>query len=297
MIQNINEVKMPNEHHFKKAGVIGAGQMGAGIAQVLATSKVEVILTDISEKQLEVAKSGIEKSLSKLQEKNIISDELKKLALKNLTYSQDIKSLSQCDIIIEAIKEDENLKSKIFRDLDSFVNKDCVFASNTSSIPITRLAAQTSRPDKLIGMHFMNPVPIMKLVEIIEGMATGKETSERVRNLALAMGKEISLSQDYPGFVVNRILMPMINEAFFTLMEGVASAEDIDKGMKLGTNQPMGPLTLADFIGLDTCYSILKVLHEGLGDSKYRPCPLLGKYVEAGFLGRKTKKGVYVYER
>lgn len=280
---------------FQSAGIIGGGQMGAGIAQVCATFGLKTILVDINQKQLDVAKAGIAGSLDKLASKNVITADQKSAAVANLTYTADLNALKDCDIVIEAIVENERIKVELLQSLDKITKPSCILASNTSSIPITRLAAATSRPDKFIGMHFMNPVPLMKLVEVIPGIATSEETTKRILDLSTGLGKETSRSADYPGFVVNRILMPMINEAFNALMEGVASAEDIDKGMKLGTNQPMGPLTLADFIGLDTCYAILKVLHEGMGDPKYAPSPLLAKHVEAGWYGRKTKRGVYKY--
>ncbi len=280
---------------FQTAGIIGGGQMGSGIAQVCATNGLKTILVDINPKQIETAKIGITGSLEKLASKGVITPEQKATALANMSYSSDLSALNGCDIVVEAIIENEKIKVELFQALDKITKASCIFASNTSSIPITRLAAATSRPDKFIGMHFMNPAPIMKLVEVIPGMATSEDTTKRTLELAVGLGKETSKSADFPGFVVNRILMPMINEAFAALMEGVASAEDIDKGMKLGTNQPMGPLTLADFIGLDTCYAIMKVLHDGLGDPKYSPSPLLAKYVEAGWYGRKTKRGVYKY--
>ena len=280
---------------FELIGVVGGGQMGSGIAQVCATAGLKVHLVDINPRQVDLAKTSIQTSLDKLLSKAAITSEQRDAAVKGITFGSDLTQFSHCDLVIEAILENERIKCELFSSLDKIVKPACILSSNTSSIPITRLAAATSRPDKFIGMHFMNPVPLMKLVEVIPGFATAEETTTRILELAAGLGKETSRSQDYPGFVVNRILMPMINEAFNALMEGVASAEDIDKGMKLGTNQPMGPLTLADFIGLDTCYAIMKVLHEGLGDPRYRPSPLLAKYVEAGWFGRKSKRGVYKY--
>ena len=280
---------------FHKVGVIGSGQMGSGIAQVCAMKGLQVILVDIHQSQVEKARKTIEQSLLKLEAKQILAEKSSQI-LPRLSFQTDIWSLGDCDLTIEAVSENEALKTKIFRQLDEVTPAHAILASNTSSIPITRIASCTGRPDKVIGMHFMNPVPLMKLVEIIPAMTTAPDVTERIVQLALALDKEVSRSQDYPGFVVNRILMPMINEAFTALMEGVASAEDIDKGMKLGTNQPMGPLTLADFIGLDTCLAIIQVLHQGLGDPRYRPSPLLVKYVEAGYLGRKSGRGVYTYQ-
>lgn len=280
---------------FQSVGIIGGGQMGNGIAQVCAMAGLKAHLVDINPKQVELAKSSIQTSLEKLASKSVITADQKALAVENLSFGTDFSALKDNDLVIEAIVENERIKAELFTTLDAIVKPDAIFASNTSSIPITRLGSVTKRPERFIGMHFMNPVPLMKLVEVIPGFATSEETTKRILGLAAALGKETSRSQDYPGFVVNRILMPMINEAFNTLLEGVATAEDIDKGMKLGTNQPMGPLALADFIGLDTCYAIMKVLHDGLGDPRYRPSPLLAKYVEAGWFGKKTKRGVYKY--
>lgn len=278
-----------------KIGIIGAGQMGHGIAQVAALSGYTVILSDISEEALKKGVAGIEKSLGKFVAKERVTPEDRDAALRRISTTTRLQEAAQADLIIEAATENEALKFKIFGELDQHAPAHAILATNTSSISITRIGAQTQRPDKVIGMHFMNPVPLMKLVEVIRGLATDDATYAAVNRAAEKMGKTTVLAQDYPGFIANRILMPMINEAVYVLMEGVGSVEDIDTTMKLGTNQPMGPLTLADFIGLDTCLAIMNVLHEGLGDAKYRPCPLLVKYVDAGWLGRKSGRGFYQY--
>jgi 3-hydroxybutyryl-CoA dehydrogenase len=281
---------------IKQVGVLGAGQMGGGIAHVFAQAGYEVVLFDIAPAQLEKSLKGIEKNLGRQAEKGAVEATAIPGILGRIRATQQMEDLSGCDIAIEAVTEREELKLDIFRKLDGIVKKGAILASNTSSIPITRIAAVTGRPEKVIGMHFMNPVPVMKLVEVIRGIATSDETFRTTADLVENLGKEMAVSADYPGFIVNRILIPMINEAAFALFEGVASAEDIDKGMKLGTNQPMGPLTLADFIGLDTCLAIMEVLYSGFKDPKYRPCPLLAKMVEAGRLGRKTGHGFYKYD-
>lgn len=280
---------------LKKIGVLGAGQMGSGIAHVLAVKGIEVALFDISEEQLGKAVASIEKNLERQAKKGDIESAAIPAIMKRIRPTKVMEDLADCDMAIEAVTEKEALKLDIFRKLDGIVKKGAILASNTSSIPITRIAAVTGRQDKVIGMHFMNPVPVMKLVEVIRGLATSDETFNATAGLVAKLEKEMAVSADYPGFIVNRILIPMINEAAFALFEGIATAEDIDKGMKLGSNQPMGPLTLADFIGLDTCLAIMNVLYEGFKDSKYRPCPLLVKMVEAGFLGKKTGRGFYTY--
>jgi len=275
--------------------VIGAGQMGAGIAQVGLTSGHQVTLVDVSADVVAKAKAGIEKGLGKMVEKGKLSDADRTSALGRLASASSVLDVKNVDLGIEAVSENEELKKKIFRDLDSVVRPGGVLATNTSSIPITRIASATKRPDAVIGMHFMNPVPIMQLVELIRGAATSDATYAATKAVAEKMGKTTVVSKDFPGFIVNRILIPMLNEACFALHEGLASPQDIDTAMKLGTNQPMGPLTLADFIGLDTVLAIAKVLHEGLGDDKYRPSPLLKQYVDAGWLGKKTGRGFFTY--
>jgi len=272
--------------------VVGAGQMGSGIAQVAAVAGFDVRLVDVAPQQLERARSGIEGSLAKLVEKGRVEAADAEAALRRIETAAEP---GPADLAIEAATEDVDLKLRIFRDLDAAAGDGAVLASNTSSIPITRLAAATSRPERVVGMHFMNPVPLMPLVELIRGLETSDEAAAAVRAAAERMGKTVAESRDYPGFIANRILLPMINEAVYCLMEGVGDREAIDTVMKLGMSHPMGPLRLADLIGLDTCLAIMEVLHDGLGDSKYRPCPLLRSYVEAGRLGRKAGRGFYEY--
>ena len=280
---------------FKNLGVIGAGQMGSGVAQVMAGSEFSVLLLDRSSEALDKALLGIEKNCARFVEKNKMSSEHKKKLIENIKTTTDINVLKNCDFILEAVTEDIELKLKIFKQLDEVCSPQTILCSNTSSISITQIAASTRRPKKVAGMHFMNPVPLMKLVEVIRGLQTSDETFKDITQLAQNLGKTSVESADRPGFVVNRILMPMINEAIYALYEGLALAPQIDEAMKLGTNQPMGPLALADFIGLDTCLAIMNVLYDGFKDSKYRPCPLIVKYVEAGWYGRKTGRGFYSY--
>ncbi|MBM3533477.1 MAG: 3-hydroxybutyryl-CoA dehydrogenase [Alphaproteobacteria bacterium] len=280
---------------IKIIGVIGAGQMGSGIAHVAALSGYDVRLSDISEDALKRAVESIGRNIDRQVSRGKASQADKDAAMKRIATVADLSKLRGCDIVVEAATENEDVKRGIFKKLVPELGPETIIATNTSSISITRLAASTDRPGKFIGMHFMNPVPVMQLVELIRGIATDEETFKSVKDLAIKLGKTPATAEDFPAFIVNRILLPMINEAVYTLYEGVGSVEAIDTAMRLGANHPMGPLELADFIGLDTCLAVMQVLHEGLSDSKYRPCPLLVKYVEAGWLGRKTKRGFYDY--
>ena len=281
---------------IKTFGIIGAGQMGNGIAQVAAMSGLDVIMNDISEEFVERGLGTITKILSRSVEKGKMTDDEKNAVLGRIKTSTSLQDMASADFVVEAAIEKEDLKFQIFKDLDEICEDQVILATNTSSIPIGRIAAQTKRPQKVIGMHFMNPVPVMKLVEVICGIATSEETFQTTWDLAEKFGKTPAKAEDYPGFIANRILLPMINEAIYCLYHGVGTVEDIDTVMRLGMNHPMGPLTLADLIGLDTCLAIMETLYDGFKDSKYRPCPLLRKYVEAGWLGRKTGRGFYNYK-
>ncbi len=280
---------------MKKIGVLGAGTMGRGIVQVIAQNNYQVVMRDLSETVLESAYKSIEKSLSKLVEKGKLTSDVMSSTLENITTTTSVELLKDCDIIIEAASESIDIKRKIIKELDVICSEKTIIATNTSSISITDLASVTGRPDKVIGMHFFNPVPVMKLVEVITGMATSDEVKEDILQLSRAIGKTPIEVKEAPGFVVNRILIPMINEAIGVLADGIASAEDIDEAMKLGANHPIGPLALGDLIGLDVCLAIMEVLYTEFADSKYRPHPLLRKYVRAGYLGRKTGKGFFQY--
>ncbi|WCK54382.1 3-hydroxybutyryl-CoA dehydrogenase [Aneurinibacillus sp. Ricciae_BoGa-3] len=281
---------------IKKLMVIGAGQMGAGIAQVAAQAGLEVILHDLSDEFVDRGLGVITKNLSRDVQKGRKTADEKQAIIGKITPSTDLNAAKDADFVVEAIVENMDVKTSLFKQLDEITPAHTILASNTSSLPITEIAAVTKRPEKVIGMHFMNPVPVMKLIEVIRGLATSDETYRTVAELSAAMNKTAVEVNDFPGFVSNRILLPMINEAIYCVYEGVATPEAVDEVMKLGMNHPMGPLTLADFIGLDTCLYIMEILHEGLGDSKYRPCPLLRKYVKAGWLGRKSGRGFYKYE-
>ena len=280
---------------IKTVGIIGAGQMGNGIAHVVALAGFDVAMHDVKKEAVEKARSTIERNMARQVSRGVITDADMRAALNRIGYAGDLDAVGEADLIIEAATEDEAVKRKIFIELCPRLKKEAMLASNTSSISITRLASVTDRPERFIGMHFMNPVPMMQLVELIRGIATEDDTFNQSRVFIESLGKTIAVSEDFPAFIVNRILLPMINEAVYTLYEGVGTVELIDKAMRLGANHPMGPLELADFIGLDTCLSVMQVLYEGLANSKYRPCPLLVKYVEAGWLGRKTQRGFYDY--
>jgi 3-hydroxybutyryl-CoA dehydrogenase len=280
---------------IRKVGVIGAGQMGNGIAHVVALAGYDVLLHDVSSERIEAGLATINGNMTRQVASGRISEGERNAALDRISAAVSLDAFENTDLVIESASENEAIKRKIFADLCPHLRSDALIATNTSSISITRLAASTDRPEKFIGLHFMNPVPVMELVELVRGIATDDDTFDTVRAMTKSLGKKVANAEDFPAFIVNRILLPMINEAVYTLYEGVGSVESIDKAMRLGANHPMGPLQLADFIGLDTCLSIMQVLHDGLSDSKYRPCPLLVKYVEAGWLGRKTQRGFYDY--
>ena len=282
-------------HPIRKIGVVGAGQMGSGIAHVCALSGLHVMLNDIAPERITEGLATISGFLARQVSRQRISEEQRQTALKHITAAKTVDELGDCDLVIEAATEKEDVKRKVFSALCPVLKPETIIGTNTSSISITRLAAATDRPERFIGIHFMNPVPLMELVEVIRGIATDDATFDSTKQFISRLGKQIAVSEDFPAFIVNRILLPMINEAIYTLYEGVGNVEAIDTAMRLGAHHPMGPLELADFIGLDTCLSVMQVLHEGLADSKYRPCPLLVKYVEAGWLGRKTQRGFYDY--
>ena len=280
---------------IRKVGVIGAGQMGNGIAHVCALAGYDVLLHDVTRERIEAGLATINGNMTRQVASGRITEAERDAALDRIGPAVTLDAFEATDLVIESASENEAVKRKIFADLCPHLRADALIATNTSSISITRLAASTDRPEKFIGVHFMNPVPVMELIELVRGIATDDDTFDSVRIMAKSLGKKVANAEDFPAFIVNRILLPMINEAVYVLYEGVGSVESIDKAMKLGANHPMGPLQLADFIGLDTCLSIMQVLHDGLSDSKYRPCPLLVKYVEAGWLGRKTQRGFYDY--
>jgi len=280
---------------IKLVGVVGAGQMGSGIAHVSALAGYDVLLTDAASDRVGAAIERVQSNLARQASKGLISATEVEVAMARIKPATALTDLADCDFVIESVVEQDEAKRRVFAEIGPLLRPDAILASNTSSISITRLAAATARPDRFIGVHFMNPVPVMKLVELIRGLATSQETYDAALGFAESLGKTVANAEDFPAFIVNRVLIPMINEAVYTLYEGVGSVEAIDKAMKLGANHPMGPLELADFIGLDTCLAIMQVLNEGLADTKYRPCPLLVKYVEAGWLGRKTQRGFYDY--
>jgi 3-hydroxybutyryl-CoA dehydrogenase len=280
---------------IRKVGVVGAGQMGNGIAHVCALAGFNVLLNDVSPDRIKSALATINGNMARQVSKKLINEDDRKAALGRIQPADTLDALADCDLVIETATEREEVKRKIFATISPILKPDAILGTNTSSISITRLAAATDRPERFIGIHFMNPVPLMELVELIRGIATGDQTFEATKAFVSKLGKTIAVAEDFPAFIVNRILLPMINEAIYTLYEGVGTVEGIDTAMRLGAHHPMGPLELADFIGLDTCLSVMQVLHEGLADSKYRPCPLLVKYVEAGWLGRKTQRGFYDY--
>jgi 3-hydroxybutyryl-CoA dehydrogenase len=301
IVQGVTILTDPKAHGesdvepIRKVGIIGAGQMGSGIAHVIALYGYDVVLHDLNKERVDTAIATIDKNLARQVASGKITEEDKKKALARISYADSLQAFSDADLVIEAATEDETVKRKIFVALCPFLKPDAIIGTNTSSISITRLAAATDRPERFIGLHFMNPAPVMELVEMIRGIATEDVTFGRAKEFVETLHKTVAVSEDFPAFMVNRILLPMINEAVYTLYEGVGSVDAIDTAMRLGAHHPMGPLQLADFIGLDTCLSIMQVLYEGLADSKYRPCPLLVKYVEAGWLGRKTKRGFYDY--
>jgi 3-hydroxybutyryl-CoA dehydrogenase len=284
---------MPKD--IRRVGIIGAGQMGSGIAHVCALAGLDVTLNDVAEDKIKAGLATINGNLARQVSRQRITEEQRQSTLKKITPGLSFDNFADCDIVIEAVTENEEVKRKTFIQLCQSLKPDTIIGSNTSSISITRLAAATDRPERFIGIHFMNPVPVMELVELIRGIATEDSTFEATKSFVKKLGKTVAVAEDFPAFIVNRILLPMINEAIYTLYEGVGTVEGIDVAMRLGAHHPMGPLELADFIGLDTCLSVMQVLHEGLADSKYRPCPLLVKYVEAGWLGRKTQRGFYDY--
>jgi 3-hydroxybutyryl-CoA dehydrogenase len=281
--------------NFKQIGIIGAGAMGNGIAHVVALAGYDVRVNDLAKERYDKAVATIDRNMTRQVSRGLITDEAKTKAMGRIAFAPSFKELGDCDLVIEVATEDEQVKRKIFQELCQYLKPTAVVASNTSSISITRLAAASDRPERFVGIHFMNPVPVMQLVEMIRGIATEDDTFTLAKTFVESLGKTIAVSEDFPAFIVNRILLPMINEAIYTLYEGVGTVDAIDKAMRLGANHPMGPLELADFIGLDVCLSVMQVLYEGLADSKYRPCPLLVKYVEAGWLGRKANRGFYDY--